>query len=283
VPGEKGPPGDTGDKGPRGDPGPQGPPGPAGSSAPQGRPHISTLVYSFLVPIVTGLALYFAFKSYRTAQDALDTSKKTLVIGQKAYVTIRLGRLSVTNASQAVARRARNKQPAFDSAQPVPFPDLKVGAIEESDDKPKPKPPSHPPLSEIVETTIGFEIANLGNTPATINDLSFEYRLGNGWSVANLGSGSNTSYQFKNIGYLGPKDVFPRHFSVVMIVSADAAKAYSEQIQKLSLEPNGRSGPIQVKGHLEYTDVFTNLEKLAWCWVQDIDSPYPLNCPLNGQ
>ena len=67
-----------------------------------------------------------------------------------------------------------------------------------------------------------------------------------------------------------------------MFVATDAARTYSEQIQKLNLEPNGRPGPIQVKGQLKYIDVFKTSETLTWCWVQDIDSPYPLNCP-SGQ
>src|SRR5262245_26135535 len=93
--GAKGP---TGEKGRTGDPGPQGPPGPAGppgASAPQGRPHLITIVYSLLGPLVAIAAAVMAYKSLDTSQKALATSRQSMEVGQRAYLSVSGGYFTV--------------------------------------------------------------------------------------------------------------------------------------------------------------------------------------------
>ena len=105
-------------------------------------------------------------------------------------------------------------------------------------------PPKAPRLQN-VETVTGFEISNLGNTPATITKLLLTYHVPDGWSFVAPKPTNGNEYEFANIGYLGPKDVFQRHFSVHMLLTGDAVKSYSALFGLvLPLAPNGRVGHL---------------------------------------
>jgi hypothetical protein len=286
----QGPPGPPGPPGPLGPPGPPGPKGERPPSKTADKPHLATILMWLITTSVASGAVYFAIRSFdtsqealRTSQKSLDTSERSLKIGQRAYVSVRNGRVTTVdpNASAMARLNSSSKPPVSFFAPKLEIP-LKVGSINETDDsgpavnRQAAKPA--PLKTQFVDAQVSFEISNYGNTPATVEVVKLSLSVPNTWSLVTTQHANSNIFEFRNVGIIEPKTTLHRRLSVIMQLTSKAANDYWAMFMRVPLASNGRSGPVKVIGESTIRDVFQGNDQLMWCWIQDLDSIYPLDC-----
>ena len=174
------------------------------------------------------VAVSISMQSLNTSQRAVETAEKSMKVGQRAYVHIANGKASV----------------------PVNF------------NGPNP-PNGHPNLAVLIE----FEIHNLGNTPADINEVQVSVEPPEGWKPS-----ADTPAREKTEYTSIPAKTFSRYYST------REYQVLPEQYKRLRID-----GPIVdadptiqpvIRGYVDYTDVFGDKYRAAWCWVvRPLDDP----------
>lgn len=187
------------------------------------RPHWITILIGFVSPSVAIVALIISLQS-------LNTSKQSLEIGQRAYVSLLDGKLTFNHMTIG----------------PPPGPSLGIqlpGAVIQSEQGP------------IATMLLSVNVVNSGNTPAEFTTFTPTFKhLPDGWSVRN----PDWQAVQKTPRFLGAKSQGPWEFHQDFSLTPQAWTTY--------LRAGPRPG-LYFSGELRYLDVFHTEHTVDWCWM----------------
>jgi len=117
-------------------------------------------------------------------------------------------------------------------------------------------------VTEAVDLKYGFDIKNIGKTPASIIELSIRFNAPDGWTRYTSGDKFTRSAQtFTDIAQDGtfqirnPLEIF---------------QLTDEALNEFNNERTGRViRSVTMQGHLAYRDVFRDEYDVEWCWTVD--------------
>jgi hypothetical protein len=205
------------------------------------QPHPWTIILAALSPALSIIALVVSLQ-------ALKTSRQSMEIGQRAYLTIPKGSMSISPAVRLPTNSA----------------ELVVG----------------------VDYTV--EINNVGNTPAKIKRITLQYMIPKGWTHTNkvsagvvpLPAGSNDIIAIPENATVPPKGSLQRQYGI-SITTTNPVYPYS-LVGLIVNSDNNRgldeNAPfVRLIGTIDYEDVFGQKEREQWCWINSGPSS-PRNC-----
>jgi len=211
----------------------QGEAGAAGSNASSSnvapRPHWITIATGLVGPLVAALALTFSFLGFRISSQSLKVSQDALSTSQASLEIGQTAYVALTDGA------------------------MKVESFGTHDDY------------QLISLKLAFKIANVGNTPADLKQLTLNPELPAGWSVSALAS--SKSFVFADdtgrhigdklaIGYIGQRSSTELHsFQYALHAPKDAALTR-----------------LRLIGELRYANVFDHKRVTSWCWEAGPDN-----------
>lgn len=198
------------------------------------RPHPLTLLVGLLGPVTAILAITFTFMGYRLSTKSLETSQESLRVSQESLRSNQQG-LKIAQRAYLTART-----PIFELAAP----------------------PNIAEDSRII--LFGYDLTNVGNTPARINDVSVDVSIPlpfveQGAKYAHLERTFSTAET--SIGRSVAGGDTTRLFHNVWI----NVSPYGLEVFRRG-ETGNMTWPIVTKVRISYADVFMELHEDEWCW-----------------
>jgi hypothetical protein len=212
--------------------------------------------------LVSGAALLVSFRSFNVANSSL-------VIGQRAYLSLSNGRLTVEKDP-----RDKIHHTSLVSCQFV---------LQNLGNTPADISPPHitvyaPYIWENEETTFLRDLSSV-DPRFPFDEKAVIAQQGQGKAAAeagNLPKSSKDEPQFP--GQIGPKSDIPFALNSGWTLAPKYEKDFKAEKTQLSINIARGSEPIAVEGHMSYRDVFSVEHDLTWCWVESSSSPYPRQC-----
>jgi hypothetical protein len=213
--------------------------------------------------LVSGAALLVSFRSFNVANTSL-------VIGQRTYLSISNGRLTVEKDPQDKAHHT-----SIVSCQFV---------LQNLGNTPADISPPHitvyaPNIWENEETTFLRDLSSFD--PRFPFDEKAEIaRQAKGKTVetetGNVPKQRKDEPQFPE--QIGPKSDIPFALNSSWTLAPKYEKDFKAEKTQLLINIARGDEPFAVEGHMTYRDVFSVEHDLTWCWVENFSSPYPRQC-----
>jgi hypothetical protein len=201
------------------------------------RPHFITIGTSVVTAGLTIWALWFTSQS-------LKTSRTTLEVGQRAYVSVSDSNLLVDDDAGWI-REDRLQEAVTGKSS------LKPG-------------------NGYLSVAISFVIHNLGNTPAAIKDVRMTYHTQPGWTPRRLSQGLTAEGNvlvFDHVNTLGPKDSVAMAFLLRFELERAANRSYRMYLLHIPGGISNGEPPFLVDAVIHYNDVFKVPWTADWCMV----------------